>query len=67
LDIVFREDGARLRVLKGAENFAIHRRFALNLRKGHPVKLSLKRQRRKAVLDDSFLTQLLQCFDTFVL
>lgn len=62
LDVVFHEDDARLRVLNGAENFAILRRFALNLLKRHPAKLSLKRKRFKAALDDSFLTQLLQYF-----
>lgn len=62
LDVIFREDDARLRVLNGAENFAILRRFALNLLKRHPAKLSLKRKRFKAALDDSFLTQLLQFF-----
>lgn len=62
LDVVFREDDARLHVLNGAENFAILRRFALNLLKRHPAKLSLKRKRFKAALDDSFLTQLLDYF-----
>lgn len=62
LDVVFHEDDARLRVLNGAENFAILRRFALNLLKRHPAKLSLKRKRFKAALDDSFLAQLLQYF-----
>jgi predicted transposase YbfD/YdcC len=59
LDVVFREDHARLRVLNGAENFAILRRFALNVLKRHPAKLSLKRKRFKAALDDTFLAQLL--------
>lgn len=62
LDVVFREDDARLSVLNGAENFAILRRFALNLLKYHPAKLSLKRKRFKAALDDSFLTHLLHYF-----
>jgi predicted transposase YbfD/YdcC len=62
LDVVFREDDARLSVLNGAENFAILRRSALNLLKRHPAKLSLKRKRFKAALDDSFLAQLLQYF-----
>ena len=61
-DVVFREDDARLTVLNGAENFAILRHFALNLLKRHPPKLSLKRKRFKAALDDTFLTQLLQFF-----
>jgi len=62
LDVVFREDDARLRVLNGAENFAILRRFALNILKRHPENISLKRKRFKAALDDSFLAQLLQFF-----
>lgn len=62
LDVVFHEDDARLRVLNGAENFAILRRFALNLLKRHPAKLSLKRKRFKAALDDSFLAQLFAYF-----
>jgi predicted transposase YbfD/YdcC len=62
LDVVFREDDARLQVLNGAENFAVLRRFALNLLKRHPAKLSLKRLRFRAALDDSFLAQLLQYF-----
>jgi len=62
LDMVFHEDDARLRVVNGAENFAILRHFALNLLKRHPAKLSLKRKRFKAALDDTFLTQLLQYF-----
>lgn len=62
LDVVFREDDARLRILNGAEHFAILRRFALNLLKQHPANLSLKRKRFKAALDDSFLAQLLQYF-----
>lgn len=62
LDVVFREDDARLQVLNGAENFAVLRHFALNLLKRHPAKLSLKRKRFKAALDDSFLTELLQYF-----
>lgn len=62
LDVIFREDDARLRIVNGAENFAILRHFALNLLKRHPVKLSLKRKRFKAALDDTFLAQLLQYF-----
>jgi predicted transposase YbfD/YdcC len=62
LDVVFREDDARLTVLNGAENFAILRHFALNLLKRHPAKPSLKRKRFKAALDDSFLAQLLHFF-----
>jgi predicted transposase YbfD/YdcC len=62
LDVVFHEDDARLRLVNGAENFAILRHFALNLLKRHPAKLSLKRKRFKAALDETFLAQLLQYF-----
>jgi len=62
LDVVFHEDDARLAVVNGAENFAILRRFALNLLKRHPAKLSLQRKRFKAALDDSFLSQLIAYF-----
>lgn len=62
LDVVFREDDARLRVENGAENFAILRHFALNILKRHPAKLSLRRKRFKASLDDSFLSHLMSYF-----
>jgi predicted transposase YbfD/YdcC len=59
LDVTFREDDARLRSGDSAENFAILRRIGLNLLKQHPAKLSVKRKRFKAALDDSFLLDLL--------
>jgi len=59
LDVTFREDAARLRSGDSAENFAILRHISLNLLKHHPAKLSLKRKRFKAALDDSFLLDLL--------
>jgi predicted transposase YbfD/YdcC len=62
LDVLFHEDDARLRVVNGAENFAILRHFALNLLKRHPASLSLKRKRFKAALDDTFLAELLRYF-----
>jgi hypothetical protein len=49
-------------VVNGAETFASLRHFALNLLKRHPAKLSLKRKRFKAALNDSFLAQLLDYF-----
>jgi predicted transposase YbfD/YdcC len=58
MDVVFHEDDARLRVLNGAENFAVLRHVALTILKQHPAKLSLKRKRFKAALDDTFLAQL---------
>lgn len=59
LDVTFNEDQARFRIGDGAENFAILRRLCLNLLRHHPAKLSLKRKRFKAALDDSFLLDLL--------
>ena len=59
LDVIFHEDDARLRVGNGAENFAVLRRMALNLLKQHPAKMSLKRKRYKASLDENFLLELL--------
>jgi predicted transposase YbfD/YdcC len=62
LDVIFREDDARLRVGDGAENFAVLRRMALNLLKHHPAPMSLTRKRFKAALDDRFLLELLSLF-----
>jgi predicted transposase YbfD/YdcC len=60
LDMTFNEDRARLRTGDSAENFAVLRHIALNLIKHHPAKLSVKRKRFKAALDDRFLFALLQ-------
>jgi predicted transposase YbfD/YdcC len=59
LDVTFGEDHARLRTGDSAENFAVLRHISLNLLKQHPSKLSIKRKRFKAGLDDSFLLDLL--------
>jgi len=59
LDVVLREDDSRLAVGDGAENFATLRRLAFNLLKHHPAKMSLKRKRFKAALDDNFLLEIL--------
>jgi predicted transposase YbfD/YdcC len=58
LDVTFREDDARLRTGDSAENFAVLRHIAFNLLKRHPAKLSLKRKRYKAALDEAFLFDL---------
>jgi predicted transposase YbfD/YdcC len=58
LDVTFREDAARLRSGDSAENFAVLRHVAFNLLKRHPAKLSLKRKRFRAALDDRFLLEL---------
>lgn len=59
LDVVFGEDAARVRLENAPENFAVVRHVALNLLKQHPAKLSLKRKRFRAALDDQFLFELL--------
>ena len=58
LDVTFREDDARLRTGDSAENYAVLRPIAFNLPKRHPTKLSLKRNRYQAALDDRFLFDL---------
>ena len=62
LDVTFREDDARLRSGHSAENFAGLRPIAFNLLTRHPAKLSLKRKRYKAALDDRFLFDLISQF-----
>lgn len=59
MDITFGEDDARLRRGDTPENFAVLRHIALNLLKQHPAKMSLKRKRFQAALDDHFLFELL--------
>lgn len=59
LDVVFGEDASRVRLDEAPENFAVIRHVAMNLLKRHPAKLSLKRKRFRAALDDAFLLDLL--------
>lgn len=59
MDVVFGEDASRVRLDEAPENFAVIRHIALNLLKRHPAKLSVKRKRFRAALDDDFLLQLL--------
>ncbi len=61
MDVVFGEDASRVRLDEAPENFAVIRHVALNLLKQHPAKLSLKRKRFRAALDDAFLLELLTC------
>jgi hypothetical protein len=60
MDVTFNEDHSRLRSGDSAANFAILRHVALNLLKRHPAKLSLKRKRFKAALNEDFLLELLR-------
>jgi predicted transposase YbfD/YdcC len=59
MDVVFGEDASRTRLDDAPENLAVIRHIAFNLLKQHPAKLSLKRKRFRAALDDAFLLELL--------
>jgi predicted transposase YbfD/YdcC len=59
LDVIFREDDSRIRTGYGAENFNVIRQIALNLLKKEASKLSIKRKRFVAGLDDFFREKVL--------
>jgi predicted transposase YbfD/YdcC len=59
LDVVFREDDSRIRMGHAPRNFAILRRFALNLLKHDPLKASLNQKRFHAALNQDYLAKLL--------
>jgi predicted transposase YbfD/YdcC len=59
LDVVFREDDSRVRIGHAPRNFALLRRFALNLLKQDAAKGSLKQKRFRAALNEDYLAQLL--------
>jgi predicted transposase YbfD/YdcC len=62
MDVIFGEDTTRVRLDQAPENFAVIRHIALNLLKQHPAKLSIKRKRFRAALNDAFLLELLTPF-----
>lgn len=59
LDVVFSEDRQRIRKDKGAENFATLRKMALQLLLHNKGKGSLKKARKRAAWNDSFLINVL--------
>jgi predicted transposase YbfD/YdcC len=59
LDVIFREDDARIRVGHAAQNMAVLRQLALNILKKDPSKGSIRTKRYKSALDISFLEKLL--------
>ena len=59
LNVTFDEDRCRVRKGHAARNFAVFRRFALNMLKREPSKAPIKRKRLKALMNDTFRTQLL--------
>jgi predicted transposase YbfD/YdcC len=59
LDVVFNEDRGRARKDNGPENFAILRRFAINIVRAHPAAISMRQKVKRAGWDDAFLLDLL--------
>ena len=60
LDVIFKEDDARVRVGHAAHNLAILRQLALNIIKKDPSKGSVRTKRFRAGLDVTFLQILLE-------
>jgi hypothetical protein len=56
---VFDEDGNRTRKDNGPENLAILRRFAINIMRSHPDRISMRQKVKRAGWDDAFLLDLL--------
>jgi predicted transposase YbfD/YdcC len=59
LDVVFDEDGSRTRKDNAPENLAIIRRFAFNIVRAHPARISMRQKVKRAGWDDAFLLDLL--------
>jgi predicted transposase YbfD/YdcC len=59
LDVVFNEDRGRTRKDNGPENLAILRRFAINIIRAHPDRISMRQKVKRAGWDDAFLLDLL--------
>ena len=60
LDVVFAEDANRTRKDNGPENLAILRRFAINIIRSHPDRISMRQKVKRAGWDDAFLLDLLR-------
>lgn len=61
LDVTFREDQCRIRKDHAPQNLANIRRFALNMLKQDPLKISIKRKRFKALINPTYRSQILAC------
>jgi predicted transposase YbfD/YdcC len=59
LDVLFDEDGGRTRKDNGPDNLAILRKFALNIIRVHPARISMRQKVKRAGWDDAFLLDLL--------
>lgn len=59
LDVTFKEDDSRIRTGYAPENFNIVRQLAINLLKKEPSKMSIKKKRFEAALNDGFRERVL--------
>ena len=59
LDVTFHEDQSRLRIGHGAKNMAVVRHFALNLLRQAVDQRSIKRRRKRAAWNPSYLLEIL--------
>ncbi len=59
LDVIFREDEARVRVGHAAHNMAILRQWDLNILKKADLKESIRRRRKIAALNTTYLEKIL--------
>lgn len=60
LDVTFREDGCRVRTGNGAVNLSAIRKFAMEMLKSQDDRLSLKRRRKKCLLNLDYLAKVLK-------
>ncbi|MGZ4994373.1 MAG: ISAs1 family transposase [Methylobacter sp.] len=65
LDVTFREDDSRIRACYAPENFNIVRQLAIKLLKNDPSKLTIKRKRFRAALNDQFREKVIFFFLIF--
>lgn len=59
LDVTFGEDHCQVRDRRAAHNLCLLREMVIHVLRQHPAKLSLRRKRRRALLDPLFRLQLL--------
>ncbi len=61
MDVIFDEDRCRVREGHAAENLAALRRLALNIARAETdTKISMRRKRKRAAWDDSYMAKLMQ-------
>lgn len=60
LDVCFKEDSSQVRKGSGAENLSITRKLALAILARDKTNMSLKRKRKKAARDGSFLLEIIE-------